>query len=242
MVGVPGKSKGCSTCRRRKKGCDLQRPSCGQCLRSGNVCGGYRRDLTFIHHPASNDTPANNALASDGIAQELSFSSANMRRSAFEKQYQDLFWDLYMPKQDCAVRDLFILRCGHPVNWTLVIPQMEKEDSALNLAFLALSAARVGRDNDDMRLVRESSKIYGKALRDLQSALWDPKRMYSDETLGACMLLLLYEVNLAIHCSVFFLKFDRPSKDQMRTLSPGSATVEARLDLWSFVALLVMQI
>lgn len=50
MVGVPGKSKGCSTCRKRKKGCDLARPSCGQCLKRGDVCGGYQRDLTFIHH------------------------------------------------------------------------------------------------------------------------------------------------------------------------------------------------
>ena len=50
MVGVAGKSKGCSTCRRRKKGCDLARPSCGQCLKREDVCGGYQRDLTFIHH------------------------------------------------------------------------------------------------------------------------------------------------------------------------------------------------
>ena len=195
MVGVPGKSKGCSTCRKRKKGCDLQRPSCGQCLRSGNVCGGYRRDLTFIHHSASSDTPASSALVSDAIEHDLSLSSASMRRSALETQFQDLFWDLYMPKRDCAVRDLFIIRCGHPVNWTLVIQQMETQETALNLAFLALSVARVGRDNDDMRLVRESLRIYGKALRDLQSALWDPKRMYSDETLVACMLLGLYEVS-----------------------------------------------
>lgn len=60
MVGVAGKSKGCSTCRRRKKGCDLARPACGQCLKGGHVCGGYRRDLTFIHHklPGKNSTPS----------------------------------------------------------------------------------------------------------------------------------------------------------------------------------------
>lgn len=53
MVGVAGRSKGCSTCRKRKKGCDLARPQCGQCVKSGKVCGGYERDLTFIHHKAS---------------------------------------------------------------------------------------------------------------------------------------------------------------------------------------------
>lgn len=198
MVGVPGKSKGCTTCRKRKKGCDLQRPSCGQCLRSGNVCGGYRRDLTFIHHPAPAETPGPNPPGNDLPGLYFSISTANMRRSVVEKQCQDLFWDLYMPRGDCAVKDIMILRCGHPVNWTLAIQQMPAQDSALNLAFLALSAARVGRDNNDMRLVQESLKIYGKALRDLQSALWDPKRMYSDETLVACMLLGQYEVSFAV--------------------------------------------
>ncbi|KAL3958036.1 hypothetical protein ACCO45_008614 [Purpureocillium lilacinum] len=48
MVGVPGRSKGCSTCRRRKKGCDRRLPSCSQCLRLGLACGGYSRDLVWV--------------------------------------------------------------------------------------------------------------------------------------------------------------------------------------------------
>jgi hypothetical protein len=102
-----------------------------------------------------------------------------------------------MPQGDCAVKDEFILKCGHPVNWTLVIPQMSSDETALNLAFLAVSAARVGRDNNDRRLVEESLKTYGRAPRDLQSALYDPNRMYSDATLVACMLLNLYESSKA---------------------------------------------
>jgi hypothetical protein len=125
---------------------------------------------------------------------DVSISSANLRRVAFGKQCQDLFWDLYMPQGDCAVKDEFILKCGHPVNWTLVIQQMSTDETALNLAFLAVSAARVARDHNDRGLLQESLKVYGKALRDLQSALWDPKRMYSDGTLVACMLLGLYEI------------------------------------------------
>ncbi|EPE10372.1 fungal transcriptional regulatory protein [Ophiostoma piceae UAMH 11346] len=49
MVGVPGRSKACATCRRRKKGCDFQRPSCTQCLRAGLECGGYERGRIFVH-------------------------------------------------------------------------------------------------------------------------------------------------------------------------------------------------
>ena len=125
---------------------------------------------------------------------DVSISSANFRRVALGKQCQDLFWDLYMPQGDCAVKDAFILKCGHPVNWMLIIQQMSSDETALDLAFLGVSAARVGRDHNDKRLVEESLKIYGKALKDLQSALYDPKRMYSDGTLMACMLLGLYEI------------------------------------------------
>jgi hypothetical protein len=63
------------------------------------------------------------------------------------------FWDLYMPQGDCAVKDEFNLKSGHPVKWMLVIPQMPSGETALNLAFLAVSAARVDRDHNDRRLV-----------------------------------------------------------------------------------------
>ena len=146
-----------------------------------------------MHHSAPVEAGGSKVLPNVTSEPDLSISSTNLRRVALGKQYQDLFWDLYLPQGDCAVKDEFILKCGHPVNWTFVIQQMSGEETALNLAFLAVSAARVGRDHNDKRLVEESLKIYGKALRDLQSALYDPKRMYSDGTLVACMLLGLYE-------------------------------------------------
>lgn len=49
MVGVPGKSKGCTTCRRRKKKCDLQEPACNRCLNSGKTCEGYSRYPVFLN-------------------------------------------------------------------------------------------------------------------------------------------------------------------------------------------------
>jgi hypothetical protein len=35
--------------------------------------------------------------------------------------------------------------------------------------------------------------MYTQALHRTQKALWDPKLMYSDDTLGACMFLAIYE-------------------------------------------------
>jgi hypothetical protein len=91
-------------------------------------------------------------------------------------------------------RDDFILRCGHPMNWVEVIQNVSKHDASLTDAFSALSISRVGQGHKDVRLVHESAKLYGRALKELQLALFDANRMHSDHVLMACMLLGLYEV------------------------------------------------
>jgi hypothetical protein len=68
MVNIPGKSKGCTTCRRRKKGvsrgfpnggtkttnfiyqCDQQRPFCNRCRLENYKCEGYKRPIIFVSH------------------------------------------------------------------------------------------------------------------------------------------------------------------------------------------------
>ncbi|EHK41151.1 hypothetical protein TRIATDRAFT_249561 [Trichoderma atroviride IMI 206040] len=48
MVGVPGKYKGCETCRRRRVKCSNERPFCQNCISSGRTCEGYERERVFI--------------------------------------------------------------------------------------------------------------------------------------------------------------------------------------------------
>ncbi|KAJ2981980.1 hypothetical protein NUW58_g6548 [Xylaria curta] len=48
MVGVPGKYKGCNTCRTRRVKCDNTRPFCKKCIDYGRECGGYERETVFI--------------------------------------------------------------------------------------------------------------------------------------------------------------------------------------------------
>lgn len=98
-----------------------------------------------------------------------------------------------MPHGDCIVRDEYILRCGHPMNWTEMVNEFPQEESCLESAFSALTISRVGKDNKDDRLVREGTRLYGRALKEMQMALFDMTRMHSDEVLTASMLLGLYE-------------------------------------------------
>lgn len=98
-----------------------------------------------------------------------------------------------MPHGDCIVRDEYILKCGHPMNWTEMVNEFPQEESCLESAFSALTISRVGKENKDDRLVREGTKLYGRALKEMQLALYDMDRMHSDEVLTASMLLGLYE-------------------------------------------------
>lgn len=99
-----------------------------------------------------------------------------------------------MPSGDCVCRDSYIIKCGHPMNWTEVVHSVGQEDPSLQGAFSALSISRVGQGHKDVRLVHESTRLYGRALKELQLALYDPERMHSNHVLIACMLLCLYEV------------------------------------------------
>jgi Fungal specific transcription factor domain/Fungal Zn(2)-Cys(6) binuclear cluster domain len=244
MVGVAGKSKGCNTCRRRKKGCDLARPICGQCLKSGNPCGGYQRDLTFIHHkvPGKGQQPSSAtkqspkrhpshlagyrslAVGSEGwssrtsseqspaatadhdgressalvqrtspLSPSLQMLSPSLDLTALTTFHISLFNSFYLPRNSFAIPENpgpF----GHPANWTQLIPPLLHNDPSIQFSYLALSSSRIGHDNHDDNLLASSKKLYGKALREMQRALLDPRRRYTEETLLACSTLGLYEI------------------------------------------------
>jgi hypothetical protein len=79
-------------------------------------------------------------------------------------------------------------------SWLSVMYSLPSRTRALETATHAVMLAKMGQDINDPSVTRESLKIYTHALQRLQLALWDPRLMYSDETLGACMMLAMYEL------------------------------------------------
>jgi hypothetical protein len=71
---------------------------------------------------------------------------------------------------------------------------MPAPTQALETSAFALCTARLGRQSNDQDLIQHSLNLYTQGLNQLQRALWDPRMMYKDETLGACMLLAMYEL------------------------------------------------
>jgi hypothetical protein len=79
-------------------------------------------------------------------------------------------------------------------NWLTMLPFTPLRSAALETSVLAVSTAKVGRMNNDPVLLQQGFKLYTQGLRELQRALWDPKLMYMDETVAACIALILVRV------------------------------------------------
>ena len=96
--------------------------------------------------------------------------------------------------QGHSVEDDITLNWGHPTKWLEVVNELSGNESCLKNAFPALILSRISEESKDYQLKEASTLLYGNALQDLQAALLDPERLYSDDILIASLLLAVYEV------------------------------------------------
>ncbi|OAG01937.1 uncharacterized protein CC84DRAFT_1152037 [Paraphaeosphaeria sporulosa] len=204
MVGVPGRSKGCITCRKRKKGCDLKQPSCGQCEARGITCGGYDLDRMFVH-AAAPSYPALVATAPHRTGR-MQLGPVNMHaynpvqlgtslphglaNSAYREKTLEMFFSMYLPQGDHNHRDLLI----RPNNVIDLLSSTYASDEALKLAALALGTSMLGRTRGEQEWVRQGRRLYGQALRETRKALIDQQRANSDAMLLVPRVAAIFEM------------------------------------------------
>ncbi|KAG8164676.1 hypothetical protein KVR01_004951 [Diaporthe batatas] len=212
MVGVPGRSKACLTCRKRKKGCDYQRPECTQCMKAGIQCGGYERERIFVHSTASSQRAVVEARETNPAARKLDSPpsrggqpsslalthrrhskdeateitlSGSLSRTASEEKYISLFWDSFLPKS----RDRSASR-----EWARSSQHLFRTEPALRSAVLAVSLGMLG-ERENCRWMKENGlKAYGRALLEETVALRSPSRVKSDAVLLATKFMTTYEM------------------------------------------------
>ncbi|KAF6808532.1 C6 zinc finger domain protein [Colletotrichum sojae] len=198
MVGAPGRSKGCNTCRRRKKGCDLQRPACGQCLKVGIECEGYERKRIFVNvtNPARGTTVRAAAMAAVPVTMSSTsiIHSSTLSRAAYEKKMVDLFWDGYIPGAPVGGGPANpISRYSH-ADWALTVQDLYRTEPALRQTLLAISLGTVGRRDGQQWMVDDGLRFYCRALNETNVALRHPTRWKSDGLMVATRILGLYEL------------------------------------------------
>ncbi|KAL8676650.1 MAG: hypothetical protein Q9186_006849 [Xanthomendoza sp. 1 TL-2023] len=176
MVGVAGRSKGCKTCRKRKK-------------------GGYARQWTFIANEPVARGDATAVVARWPVAKSppLRFLPDELNRTAFEAQSVGIFWNLYYPASERFVPRTYRVGIDYR-NWITAVQKLDLNDTALRSALLAFCLARIGTSHNDQAVSQQGLKLYGTALKEMNRALRDNKRVQTDEILAAGKLMAGYEV------------------------------------------------
>ncbi|KAM5341338.1 hypothetical protein ACJ41O_014369 [Fusarium nematophilum] len=186
MVGIPGKSKGCNTCRRRKKGCDLQRPTCGQCQKANLQCGGYKRDTIWVNLTQENGTVRRHRQSDVTLAEPLA-------RSASHELFLGQFWDSYLPNGRAFPEESSQYAGGV---WMNELHGLFRggQQPALNKVLLAISLTSLGQRDDKPWMVENGIKLYGSSLSTLAGQLTPTDGPVSDVLFPTSKLLSLYEI------------------------------------------------
>ncbi|KAI4908596.1 uncharacterized protein J4E92_010789 [Alternaria infectoria] len=219
MVGVPGRSKGCVTCRKRKKGCDLVQPECGQCKERGIACGGYDSDRIFIYQKGSGPTrPAPklgrhatpekspgqpprqgmqimqfNPVSTPGTQQTCSMSIPIMLPDALARS-------AYSEKTMATFLNMYNPQgVIHTTNtdakeFVSLLPLLSTRDEALQMAALAVGITQLGVTSDNEALTRQGRTLYGKALKETAVALQNPARASSESLLVVPRVMALFDM------------------------------------------------
>jgi len=194
--------------------CSGERPGCRNCTRAKLLCTGYQRERVFIFSKHSNpEPPVGKADTASGKAREPTVlrgaSGAASRRAAqsslhaaptlpvevsgrhaYRQQLLGRYLWHYLPAE--------VVEHGGRLgaqqrNWLLQIPGLPDLSPALEAAVLASCAAKLGRLDRHRDLERESVTQYNKSLAELQKALRHPALRCQDQTLTACLALLMFE-------------------------------------------------
>ncbi|KAK3341933.1 hypothetical protein B0T25DRAFT_465775 [Lasiosphaeria hispida] len=204
MVGVPGRSKACITCRERRKGCDLARPECARCKKAGLPCAGYPTHRAFVLStpkgrqigykvPADGQTSGSpwNSIYRDPVSSSIT-GLCLLTRPEEERRSLDLFWEAYFP---CGRRIPAIAIRSYTCTWTETAQRLYREDDSLRYILWANCLLVAGRRHGVQWMRRESSKLYGRCLVNLRKSFATTQGAKRNASIATVKLLSMYEAS-----------------------------------------------
>uniref|UniRef100_A0A8H7TLU0 Zn(2)-C6 fungal-type domain-containing protein n=1 Tax=Bionectria ochroleuca TaxID=29856 RepID=A0A8H7TLU0_BIOOC len=223
MVGVPGRSRGCATCRKRKRGCDRAWPSCGQCQNAGVECGGYEKKHIFLVSTAesvqgsaklnttfySKDRGENKPIKIKPYQPRttqpsLELLSNKLARSAFEENAVGEFWDCYLPNARSALSRIVQYSS---TGWVAVAQDLFQGNRVLRRAVLTNAVGLWAREKNVPQMLPSCQQMYGQTLRSVASYIGNTNEQ---QDLASIILvgsmLCLYECTYAPGCELFSSK------------------------------------
>lgn len=182
MVGVRS-SHGCKACRRKKRGCDLLRPTCGQCRRIGAKCIYEDRSYTFV---APQQEHVAVRIRSPATFNRPSFLLADKRQ-----QLETTFWEAYLPSSESPQDTTFTYTVI--ATWIPTVRYLATVDRTTRLALDSCILMALGRMQSNPDSVQHGMAMYCQALTETNRALQLSATAQTDAMLATCALLAMCE-------------------------------------------------
>ncbi|PYH96342.1 hypothetical protein BO71DRAFT_321053 [Aspergillus ellipticus CBS 707.79] len=201
MGGIPFRSTGCNTCRRRKVKCDEAKPECNRCIKNGHVCTGYERKRVFIHKSSGVIEEGDQKLVRrpkstpEGISdRQIIRVEPEVPRWNINAEVRSLlltsFIESYLPPSE-------YLQDATGKNLLETFPQLSGRSPLLDRAITSLSSAFLAKQNKDDRLLQYSSRLYNNSMEIMHRMIRSGKSLGQD-VLYTTVIFQLYEL---IHSS-----------------------------------------
>lgn len=184
----------------------MSKPSCGQCLRAGAQCTGFRDLRSFgfrdqsaeVMRKARTSRPSSNRPASAN----LSLSQQEMGSLSGKQPAHNPYLNIPVAFRDQAMQFFFhhyllnesTLSCDPPGCFTIIYSQAPAYGYLSN-AVDAVGMASLANLRHAPHLRHAACEKYSLVLRKIRRALEDSEQVMSDQLLVAVMLLALYEVS-----------------------------------------------
>lgn len=181
MVGVRS-SRGCNACRRKKRGCDLAQPRCGQCQKIGAKCAYEGRSWTFVTPQEYATTPP----APTPAATNVSLLHTDRRQ-----QLETTFWEAYLPSGESPGESAFTNTVI--ATWIPTIRYLASTDRTTRLALDSCILLALGRMQGSIDTTNRGMAMYCRALALTNRALKDLATAQTDATLATCTILAMCE-------------------------------------------------
>ncbi|KAJ5694052.1 hypothetical protein N7536_004464 [Penicillium majusculum] len=219
---APKLKSGCMTCKIRRVKCDEEKPQCRRCISTGRKCDGYPHPPFAVKVFHDSDSCRKRLVNSDLVRpgsssplfggyplDEITIPYTHISEQTDEVrlwsgQTSPLIYPLaeswnthFMP----FVINKFKLAFEMSKSIFNAIPDVlskAEEKSALYQACNAVARAYMATITRTSKATSDRAKAYGSALMATRSAIQDPQRCKSDNTLLAVWLLGLYELLLGI--------------------------------------------
>ncbi|KAK5653946.1 hypothetical protein OQA88_7871 [Cercophora sp. LCS_1] len=150
----------------------MKRPACGQCLARGLDCGGYERDLIFVHTARDKKRecrPPPRRVSEARV--EVAINGA-LAKATYEDSFICIFLSDFLPHGKMFAPHTKAYATG---NWLNVLPTMARDSPILRKVLVAMGLSTAGHAWDRTREKEEGLRYFTAVLGDMSSALDESK-------------------------------------------------------------------